>query len=128
MMIEKNKGLTPDIIKAWEKDLVLGLLDQTWKEHLQTLDYLKTAVGLRGYGQKDPLHEYKRDSFVLFSNMLDRLHERVAFYSTHLQVTLPEKEPVKDADGNVIDFSKVGRNEKCPCGSGKKFKHCHGAI
>ena len=128
MMIEKNKGLTPDMIRAWEKDLVLGLLDQTWKEHLQTLDYLKTAVGLRGYGQKDPLHEYKRDSFVLFSNMLDRLHERVAFYSTHLQVTPPEKEPVKDEQGNVIDFSKVGRNEKCPCGSGKKFKHCHGAI
>ena len=83
---------------------------------------------MRGYGQKDPLHEYKRDSFVLFSNMLDRLHERVAFYSTHLQVTPPEKEQVKDEQGNVIDFSKVGRNEKCPCGSGKKFKHCHGAI
>ena len=128
MMQEKNKAVDGKTVKAWEKELLLGLLDQTWKEHLQTLDYLKTAVGLRGYGQKDPLHEYKRDAFILFQNMLDRLHERVAFFSTHMQITPPPKEPVRNEKGEPIDFSKIGRNEKCPCGSGKKFKHCHGAI
>ena len=102
---------------------------QSWKEHLQSLDFLKHATDLRRYGQRDPLNEYKREAFLLFSEMLARVREQVTVILTHAQQLAfhPVKE-VETPEGEKINFSKIGRNELCPCGSGKKFKHCHGAI
>ena len=108
-----------------------------WKEHLQALDFLKRAIGLRAYGQRDPLNEYKKESFTLFENMISRVREqatillaraqlRLAPVEAENQVSQEGSEPASDK--KPLDFSNVGRNDLCPCGSGKKFKHCHGKI
>ena len=129
-MDEKFKGFDEATIRSVEKSLLLQTIDQMWKEHLQALDILKRGIGLRAYGQRDPLTEYKRESFALFEAMLSRIHEQATILSSRVQLVLPseEKEPIKTPEGEDIDFSSVGRNDPCPCGSGKKFKHCHGKI
>ena len=128
MMAKKHQDFDASVVHALEKSVLLQILDQTWKEHLQSLDFLKHAIGLRAYGQRDPLNEYKRESFTLFADMLARVRERVTLILTHAQLTFAPPEPVETPKGEKIDFSKIGRNDPCPCGSGKKFKHCHGAI
>ena len=127
-MEEKHKDINPQLVRDFEKGLFLQTIDQMWKEHLQALDYLKRSIGLRAYGQRDPLNEYKKEAFVLFETMLDRVHEQSTILLTHAQLRLAPPEEVKTPEGEKIDFSKVGRNDPCPCGSGKKFKHCHGKI
>lgn len=128
MMSEKHKDFDPQIVRSLEKSILLQTLDQMWKEHLQSLDFLKKAIGLRAYGQRDPLNEYKRESFQLFETMLARVREQVTVVLTHTQLSIAPPEPVKTPEGEMVDFSKIGRNDLCPCGSGKKFKHCHGAL
>ena len=126
--VQKHKDFDPQLVRGLEKSILLQTLDQMWKEHLQSLDFLKKAIGWRAYGQRDPLNEYKREAFVLFDAMLGRVREQVTVVLSHAQLTLAPPEPVKTPEGKEVDLSKVGRNDLCPCGSGKKFKHCHGAL
>ena len=148
---------------------MLQVLDQLWKEHIATLDLMRHTIVLRAYGQKDPLIEYKKEAFNLFSNMLDQLREKTTFLMcratiqaesaeafqpqsqpTHMQEiheqpeaivgrTASEEEnsekaaPFRYAQGaidphNPDTWGKIARNDLCPCGSGKKYKHCHGQV
>jgi preprotein translocase subunit SecA len=145
---EKEAALTPDMMRLHEKYLLLQVIDQQWKDHLLVLDHLKEGIGLRGYGQRDPLVEYKKESFGLFQEMMERIQDRVVKYLWKLEVAqrsdvpvrqrLPEmprqqafsySAPPKEAPQPIKRRDeKVGRNDPCPCGSGKKYKKCHGAA
>ena len=139
-MATRAVDLGPDIIRQVEKSILLQTLDQHWREHLLMLEHLRQIVGLRGLGQRDPLAEFKLEAFTLFSELLTGLRQDVIRYLSRVQIETrpPELEVPKIADppGEApenaleggIDFGKVGRNQPCPCGSGKKFKHCHGAA
>ena len=152
--IEKN---TPDIMTYVEKQVLLQTLDHLWREHLVTLDHLRQVIGWRGYAQRDPLNEYKSEAFELFNGLITHLREQVTGQMMRIEVIMqasPQPTPppmetihadpltgeneearpqLSSAGGVERDASKpstwgrVGRNELCPCGSGKKFKHCHGA-
>jgi preprotein translocase subunit SecA len=144
-----------------EKTLLLQILDHLWREHLVMLDHLRQVIGLRGYGQRDPLNEYKAEAFNLFDTMIGSLREAVTAQLMRVEIApppeqqpeLPQMEahkydpntgedemsvaqmtlspPTQPADrdpNNPATWGKVGRNETCPCGSGKKFKHCHGRF
>jgi preprotein translocase subunit SecA len=162
---------TPDIMRQVEKAVLLQTLDHLWREHLVVLDHLRQVIGFRGYAQRDPLNEYKTESFELFQTMLNRLREAVttqlmrveivqrppplapegdfeAIEATHIDPTtgeneMEEREPWQLSDSrparaagaaaaidpkNPSTWGKVQRNALCPCGSGKKFKHCHGRL
>ena len=159
---KKSIEFGKDLIKNLEKTIVLQSIDQNWKDHLGQLENLRQIVGLRGYGQRDPLSEYKSESFSLFEELLDNFREDVTRILFHIrmasneglskinrdntinQKALKEKNPGNTNDSKVnktvtirknnqqIDpndpstWGKVGRNDLCPCGSGKKYKHCHG--
>jgi preprotein translocase subunit SecA len=128
-MAEKAVRLGPDIMRMAEKNLLLQVLDQQWKEHLLTLDQLRQGITLRAYGQKDPLNEYKREAFLMFETMLGNMRETTSMVLSHVEMRQPDEQgespaALEDSPAN----SKVSRNAPCPCGSGKKFKHCHGAL
>ncbi len=159
---KKSREFGNDLIKNLEKTIVLQSIDQNWKDHLGQLENLRQIVGLRGYGQRDPLSEYKSESFSLFEELLDNFREDVTRILFHIrmasneglskinrentinQKALIEQNPENNNDSKVsktvtirknnqqIDpndpstWGKVGRNDPCPCGSGKKYKHCHG--
>ena len=132
-MAEKAVRFGPDVMRLAEKSLLLQVLDQQWKEHLLGLDQLRQGIGLRAYAQKDPLNEYKKEAFGMFEDMLERLRRTVTLALSHVEVRQPEAEPAakpaaRPAAKPAAQPTKVGRNEPCPCGSGKKFKHCHGAL
>jgi preprotein translocase subunit SecA len=146
-MAAKTVDIGPDLMRQVEKSILLQTLDQHWREHLVTLEHLRQIVGLRGFGQRDPLSEFKLEAFTLFSDLLSGLRRDVVRYLSRVQIdapppvletpelAMPQGEAVSDAGAPTgptaqaaIDFSKVGRNQPCPCGSGKKFKHCHGAV
>jgi preprotein translocase subunit SecA len=195
-MASKTANYGPELMRMAEKSLLLQLLDQAWKEHLLALDHLRQGIGLRAYGQKDPLNEYKREAFNMFDEMLHRLRETVTGVMCHLEISINADEiaalerqaqemsefhpdpahaeeammatgtegagmhpavasrPAKparagngteaetappgwvksDSLGRMVDprdpatWGKVPRNAVCPCGSGKKYKHCHGAV
>lgn len=128
--------------KEIERMLMLQMMDQTWKNHLYDLDHLKTGIGLRAYGQKDPLIEYQKESFGLYQTMLARIRDQMAEYIFRIklpprraetppqvrQQTLSSKEAPAGARPLPVPAKakKVGRNDPCPCGSGKKYKKCHG--
>ena len=126
---EKAVRLGPDIMRMAEKNLLLQVLDQQWKEHLLTLDQLRQGITLRAYGQKDPLNEYKREAFLLFETMLANMRETTSMVLSHVEIRQPDEQgapPAASAESSAN--AKVSRNAPCPCGSGKKFKHCHGAL
>jgi preprotein translocase subunit SecA len=128
-MAEKAVRLGPDIMRMAEKNLLLQVLDQQWKEHLLTLDQLRQGITLRAYGQKDPLNEYKREAFLMFETMLANMRETTSMVLSHVEIRQPDEQgepPAASADSSAN--AKVSRNAPCPCGSGKKFKHCHGAL
>ena len=139
-MAARAVDLGPDIIRQVEKSILLQTLDQHWREHLLTLEHLRQIVGLRGLGQRDPLAEFKLEAFTLFSDLLTGLRQDVIRYLSRVQIETPPPElevpeiadppdgEVENNQNNSIKFGKVGRNHPCPCGSGKKFKHCHGAV
>ena len=132
-MAEKAVRFGLDVMRLAEKSLLLQVLDQQWKEHLLGLDQLRQGIGLRAYAQKDPLNEYKKEAFGMFEDMLERLRRTVTLALSHVEVRQPEAEPAakpaaRPAAKPAAQPTKVGRNEPCPCGSGKKFKHCHGAL
>jgi preprotein translocase subunit SecA len=158
-MAEKVANYGVDIVRMVEKSLLLQILDQSWKDHLLTLDHLRQGIGLRAYGQRDPLNEYKREAFNLFEEMLGQLREKVTSVLSHLELRIeneaeavPQPEPQTMIESRQDpafaaatptlagdtpplpahitpqDLATLSRNAPCPCGSGKKFKHCHGAI
>tara|TARA_Y100000766_G_scaffold177445_1_gene152331 strand:- start:151 stop:2712 length:2562 start_codon:yes stop_codon:yes gene_type:complete len=113
-----------------EKKIFLQIIDFSWRSHLQYLEQLRQVIGLRQYGQKDPLSEFKKEAFALFEGLLSKIKNDLIKFLLNLNIVVSseektqEKEEVKESKSD----KKVGRNEKCPCGSGKKFKHCHGKI
>jgi len=153
---EKEQQIGPEAMRTYERIIMLNIIDAQWKDHLLSLDHLKQGIGLVGYGQKDPLVEYKKQSFDLFQEMLDRIDTNTIRSLFNLQVVteqppealrqrrLPRRssgltftgpnqgaaaagEDAGKVKTVVRDQPKVGRNEPCPCGSGKKYKKCHGA-
>jgi preprotein translocase subunit SecA len=175
----KAANFGPQIMRQIERAVLLQTLDNLWREHLVTLDHLRQVVGLRGYGQRDPLNEYKSESFTLFEHMLARLREAVTGQLMHVELATQDEVPPlegaelppmeahhvdpttgedefaletagaggnggrgaakpararKAAAGASVNpadpstWGKVQRNALCPCGSGKKYKHCHGAF
>ena len=150
----------PELFHPFERNLMLQMVDQHWREHLAALDHLRQGIHLRGYAQKNPKQEYKREAFELFSDMLDRIKQDVVKYVLTVQVrSQQDVQAVEEAPAasNVryqhADYEealavaaadaapaalapppftrvgqKVGRNDACPCGSGKKYKHCYGRI
>ncbi len=151
---EKEKTFTPPILRHLEKVVMLQTLDNLWKDHLLAMDHLKEGIGLRGYGQLNPLQEYKKEGFEYFEGMFQRLSEDVVEKLFTVQIARPEElqrvremefQPQRPPQQMVMsggglpqaqpaqkgtvrrDADKVGRNDPCPCGSGKKFKKCHGA-
>ena len=131
-MAEKAVRIGPETMRMAEKSLLLQVLDQQWKDHLLALDHMKQAVGLRSYAQKDPLNEYKREAFILFDRMLDQLRQTTTSVMAHFEIKQPEQQqeetPPPPPQQQASMNSKTPRNAPCPCGSGKKFKHCHGAL
>ncbi len=185
---EKEKQFSPDLLRWLERRIVLDVVDTQWKDHLLSLDHLKEGIGLRGYGQKDPLVEFKKEAFVLFEDMMGRIDNETIRYLFHVQIQQEGAAPptretaqatpaprqlhgtatavasaaarAEEAPAKLPDFAralerkqerqqkdlqfqagaaqaeapkpvragaKVGRNDPCPCGSGKKYKKCHGA-
>lgn len=143
---EKYKNYGEDLVKLHERFIMLRILDYQWKDHLLALDHLKEGIGMRAYGQRDPLVEYKKESFLLFEAMMDRIEEGIVVNCFHFEPV--EEEELKKAK-RPQSFSvfkpkevqapqtapvqahkterKIGRNDPCFCGSGKKYKKCHGA-
>ncbi len=117
--------------KDFEKKVFLQIIDFSWRSHLQYLEQLRQVIGLRQYGQKDPLSEFKKEAFVLFESLLLKIKNDLIKFLLNLNIVVSEEQK-KVKQNNEIklekDFKKVGRNERCPCGSGKKFKYCHGNI
>ena len=141
----KEARLGSDLMREYERLVMLQVLDNQWKDHLLSMDHLKEGIGLRAYSQRDPLVEYKREGYQAFTAMLDRMEEELVRYLMLLEPALqqeerrverrerayaysaPEKEAGKTAQPVVRKEGKVGRNDPCPCGSGKKYKKCCGA-
>ncbi|HEY3197587.1 MAG TPA: preprotein translocase subunit SecA [Nitrospirales bacterium] len=143
---KKEQELGAELLRFLEKRVMLVTIDSLWKDHLLGIDSLREGIGLRGYGQKDPLIEYKREAFEMFAGMMDRMKRDVLEHLFRVQVvqgeaprppmepqrplhlTLNRGEDVADDNGSktVRRVDKVGRNDPCPCGSGKKYKKCHG--
>lgn len=125
---EREKILGNDKAIELEKRILLQLIDQNWKSHIQYLEQLRGVVGLRSYGQRDPLVEYKKEAYSLFENLLFKLKSDLITVLLNLEVVEENQEPVNNNSNNDISFKKIGRNEPCPCNSGKKYKHCHGSL
>jgi preprotein translocase subunit SecA len=141
-MAEKAARYGPEVMRVMEKNFLLQLLDQNWKEHLLALDHLRHGIGLRAYAQRDPLNEYKREAFDMFEGMMARLREQITQLLSLFEIRQqPEAPPLPQAPqpprpsggngadpGNPASWKNVSRNAACPCGSGKKYKHCHGKL
>jgi preprotein translocase subunit SecA len=126
---ERVKILGEDHAKEIEKRIFLQSIDLNWKSHIQYLEQLRQVIGLRSYGQRDPLVEYKKEAFDLFSNLLDKLKlDYVTILMNLKVVTEQQEENKKSMVDQIKSGKKIGRNEPCSCGSGKKFKHCCGAL
>jgi preprotein translocase subunit SecA len=171
LMAQKAARFGPEVMRVAEKSLLLQILDHIWKEHLLQLDHLRQGIHLRGYGQRNPLNEYKKEAFELFEAMLTRLRQTVAQVLAHLEVRLPEQQEGEPRERELAmaggpaprrpetaeaapaiagaaaaglataprpspppqaaqpeSWGKVQRNAPCPCGSGRKYKHCHGRF
>jgi len=156
---DKESLVGSENLRMYEKAVMLQILDANWKEHLAAMDYLRQGIHLRGYAQKNPKQEYKREAFEMFSNMLDAIKQEVVSVLTKVQIQAreeiyPQQVQQQDIEFQHEEFSgfaeeepqpseqdieeqhrpfvrterKIGRNEPCPCGSGKKYKQCHGKI
>ena len=139
---EKLNLLGSENMKLIEKQVMLQIIDQNWKEHLLQLDHIRQGIGLRAYAQRDPLNEYKSEAFGLFQLMLDKVRMQTTAVLLNIQITTEIRETndqknkyqeysenIEEKNKNLqggIQSKKIGRNVPCPCGSGKKYKHCHG--
>ena len=134
--IMRAEGHSRESVENLERMVLLRILDDKWKDHINNLEQLRQTIGLRGYGQRDPLSEYKNESFVLFENLLSNL--KIDVTKTFSRLVIKESSKVDKTEEEFIEGSnesqnplkkeKVSRNSPCPCGSGKKYKHCHGKI
>ena len=140
----KEQGIDPNMMRQLEKMIMLQVVDNLWKDHLLGMDHLKDGVGLRGYAQKNPLTEYKKEGFEMFSRMMHQIREGVTEYLFKVQIEEGSEFPAEQDQSTKMvehrgasseeskpltvrrDEKKVGRNDPCHCGSGKKFKKCHG--
>ena len=128
---ERTKILNESQSKEIEKRILLQSIDMNWKSHIQYLEQLRQVIGLRSYGQRDPLIEYKKEAFVLFSSLLEKL--KLDYITILMNLKIVEqpkddgKDEIKKTDLNLTE-KKIGRNEPCYCKSGKKYKHCCGAL
>ena len=112
-----------------EKRIFLQVIDFSWRSHLQYLEQLRQVIGLRSYGQKDPLSEFKKEAFMLFEGLLEKIKVDIIKFLINLNIVISsEKQNEKKQTEEITENKKIGRNEKCPCGSGKKYKHCCGSI
>ena len=112
-----------------EKKIFLQIIDYSWRSHLQYLEQLRQVIGLRSYGQKDPLSEFKKEAFVLFEGLLKKVRDDVIKFLFNLNIVVTSREQEqKNQNDAILNKKKVGRNEKCPCGSEKKYKHCCGSV
>ena len=113
-----------------EKKIFLQIIDFSWRSHLQYLEQLRQVIGLRQYGQKDPLSEFKKEAFTLFEGLLQKIKKDVVKLLLNLNIIVSSEEEQNNQKNvyNNPDAKKIGRNEKCPCGSGKKYKYCHGSV
>jgi len=156
-LTEKNADIAPHFIHLVEKSFFLQTLDQLWKEHIATLDLMRHTIVLRAYGQKDPLNEYKKEAFNMFADMLDLLKEKITILICHMSIKQSSEQDLReqeekqrnqkmnafheDFNANPVapenrtieqikrpEWGNVARNAPCPCGSGKKYKHCHGKV
>ena len=142
---QREQELGTDTLRSLETQVVLSIIDNKWREHLAEMDYLRSGIGLRAMGQRDPLVEYQREAYDMFADLVDSVKRDTVRYLFHVQVVQPApRAPVRSAPaaaqvaagaasaGGVatmpVSVDKVGRNDPCPCGSGKKFKKCHGAV
>jgi preprotein translocase subunit SecA len=162
---ERTANFGPEIVRYAEKAILLQTLDHDWREHIVNLDHLRQYVGLRGYGQRDPLNEYKSEAFTLFEALLSKLRFDVVTQLMHIQISVQPPPELHEPDARTLQathinastgenemvqasydpsaprprdiavdpnnpatWGKVQRNAPCPCGSGRKFKHCHGAL
>ena len=152
MMAEKSVAFGTQSMRQIEKQVLLQIIDSKWREHLITLEHLRSVVGFRGYAQRDPLNEYKNEAFQLFEGLLNGLRSEVSRHLAKIrpltqeeQATMMQQmiaqaqegatsetaaEPVNPSfdENNPITWGNPGRNAPCPCGSGKRFKHCHGRL
>jgi len=125
---ERERVLGEEQALELEKRILLQLIDQNWKSHIQYLEQLRGVIGLRSYGNRDPLIEYKKEAFSLFENLLFKLKSDLITVLLNLQV-VENKEKVQKINNNEnFQSKKIGRNQLCPCNSGKKYKHCHGSL
>jgi preprotein translocase subunit SecA len=145
---EREQAWGSDRMRFHERMIMLQVVDAQWKDHLLTMDHLKEGIGLRGYGQRDPLVEYKRESFDMFESLMDRVEDETLRYLFLMKTPEEQEEMIRQyqrrkrreqaemqmVGGGVIEKpqqvirrEKIGRNDPCPCGSGKKYKKCHGA-
>ncbi|MBQ9619314.1 MAG: SEC-C domain-containing protein, partial [Neisseriaceae bacterium] len=134
----KTEMVGEENMAQFERNVFLGIIDHKWREHLARMDYLRQGIHLRGYAQKNPKQEYKREAFELFQGLLSSVYREMTEYLVKIRVQLappPETEetPVPDDE----DYSPealaakglvVRRNDLCPCGSGEKYKNCHGKL
>ena len=130
-MAERAVKFGVEIFRQAEKTLLLQVLDQGWKDHLLVLDQLRQSIGLRAYGQKDPLNEYKRESFELFEDMLDKLRKTITSILSNIQIQMEQASEQEDTNvrKKLDSVKKIQRNAICPlCDSGKKYKHCCGRL
>jgi preprotein translocase subunit SecA len=144
---KREAELGSDVLRELERKVLLSVLDRKWREHLYEMDYLQEGIGLRAMAQRDPLVEYQREGYELFSAMMDAIKEELASLVFNVEVTIEgdggavqakgvESKPVQTAplrytaadENGVVTSGDVSRNSPCPCGSGKKFKRCHGAA
>jgi preprotein translocase subunit SecA len=145
-VLEEHRSLAPDQYQEILRFFLLDALDRNWKDHLLQMDYLKEGIGLRGYAQRDPKQEYKREGFELFEDLIFRIRENTMKALTHLRIEAVKQEELKHEEQEDVKYvggnepadkkpdtvrrvdPKVGRNDPCPCGSGQKYKKCCGKL
>ena len=133
---EREEELGSEVLKQVEKSVMLSVIDNKWREHLSEMDYLRAGIGLRAMGQRDPLTEYQREGYEMFTDMVESVKRDAVRYLFHVELAQPKTQPQRvqpapagsTGQRKPVTSEKIGRNDPCPCGSGKKYKRCHGAA
>ncbi|HEU4318584.1 MAG TPA: preprotein translocase subunit SecA [Acidimicrobiia bacterium] len=133
---ERESELGKEVLEKVEKSVMLSVIDNKWREHLSEMDYLRAGIGLRAMGQRDPLSEYQREGYDMFMDTVESVKRDAVRYLFNVEVAQPKSQPERvqpnptggKGPSQPATSEKVGRNDPCPCGSGKKYKRCHGAA
>jgi preprotein translocase subunit SecA len=132
---KREEELGTELLRQVERSVMLSVIDNKWREHLSDMDYLRAGIGLRAMGQRDPLTEYQREAYDMFAEMVDAVKRDAVRYLFRVELAKPKTEPQRvqagptgPAPARQAVSDKIGRNDPCPCGSGKKYKRCHGAA